>query len=295
MNFGYLLRTLRICAGLSLRELARTIDVSPTYLSLIENGKQPPPNPSRIAKIEKALEVPPGYLLSLARGFDPKVLSFIQHVPEVVDFLHVAGEKNLTADDFTNLTAFLNTYDRERLRRALQVPVNLERKPVETASFGTYLWPFLDEHLVFDMADVEEKEHFLEKAVERICRHCNGIDPQDVLSELLKREKIASTGIGRGIAVPHAYISGFDRMVVALVRIPQGLQFYAIDGEPVHLAVILAGPRSSKNLHLLLLARIAKLARNRNFCQRLLEVSTPQEIICAFREAETTIPEIRPA
>jgi PTS system nitrogen regulatory IIA component len=295
VNFGYLLRTLRICAGLSLRELARTIDVSPTYLSLIENGKQPPPNPSRIAKIEKALEVPPGYLLSLARGFDPKVLSFIQHVPEVVDFLHVASEKHLSADDFTNLTAFLNAYDRERLRQALQVAVSPEPKPMEAASFGTYLWPFLDEDLVFDMIDTHEKEDFLKEAVEHICRHCNGIKSQDVLSELLKREKIASTGIGRGIAVPHAYISGFDRMVVALVRIPQGLQFHAVDGEPVHLAVILAGPRSSKNLHLLLLARIAKLARNRNFFQKLLKVSTAKEIISAFREAETTIPEIRPA
>jgi PTS system nitrogen regulatory IIA component len=282
---------LRICAGLSLRELARCVDVSPTYLSLIENGKQSPPSASRIAKIEQVLAVPPGYLLSIARGFDPTILSFIQDVPEIIDFLHVAQEKQLLSDDFMKMTALLNSHGSETLRQALRAAISPPpEKGAEKISCGTYLWPFLQEDLIFDMADSQGKEVFLRETVSRICCHCNGIDPQAVLSELLKREKIASTGIGRGIAIPHAYIAGLDRMVVALVRIPQGLDFSAVDGEPVKVALFLAGPRSSKNLHLLLLARIAKLVRNRDFSRRILSASSPIEIISIFRDAEASVP-----
>jgi PTS system nitrogen regulatory IIA component len=292
VNFGYLLRTLRICAGLSLRELARSIDVSPTYLSLIENGKQPPPSPSRIAKIEQALEMPPGYLLSIARGFDPAALSYMQSIPETLDFLHMAQEKRLMSDDFMQLTAFLNMHGKEKLLQALQnsKPELPQAGAPPKVPTGAYLWPFLDENLIFDINGSREKEAFLKEAVERIGLYCNGFNPPVVLAGLKKREKIASTGIGRGVAVPHAYVPGLDRMVVAFVRIPQGLEFHSVDGEPIQLALFLAGPPSSRNLHLLLLARIAKLVRNRSFCQRVLRASTPCEIISTFRDAETSIP-----
>ncbi|RJP24768.1 MAG: helix-turn-helix domain-containing protein [Candidatus Abyssobacteria bacterium SURF_5] len=292
VNFGYLLRTLRICAGLSLRELARTIDVSPTYLSLIENGKQPPPSASRIARIEQVLEVPAGYLLSIARGLDPAILSFIQDMPEALDFLTAVKERGIKPADLSELAAFVTTQGGDKLRQVLQsatLPAP-EPKPAAKSSCGAYIWPYLDEELVFDFTAVREKEGFLQDAVHRICQHCNGASEESILAELLKREKIASTGIGHGIAVPHAYVSGIERLVVAFARIPRGLDFHAIDGEPVHMVLVLAGPRSAKNLHLLLLARIARLVRNRSFCQRVLSAATPREIVDIFRNAEAASP-----
>lgn len=292
MNFGYLLRTLRICAGYSLRDLARALDVSPTYLSLIENGKQPPPNAARTARIEEILKVPPGSLLSIARGPDPKVLSFLQETPEAVDFLNLARKKKTPASTFMELTAFLNTHGEERLVQALRAGVALppRREQHEKTSEGVFVWPYLQESLIFDLTHITEKEGFLREAVDRLSIYCNGVDSRVVMNELLKREKIASTGIGRGMAVPHAYVPGLDRLVVMFARMPQGLDFNSIDGEPVYLALLLAGPRSSKNLHLLLLARIAKLARNKSFCRRILGATSPAEIISIFREAETNIP-----
>jgi PTS system nitrogen regulatory IIA component len=292
VNFGYLLRTLRICAGLSLRELARNIDVSPTYLSLIENGKQPPPSPPRIAKIEEILKVPVGSLLSISSGFDPAILSFLQNTPEAIDFLSAAKEKRLSAATLMELTSFITTHGEDRLRQALEVSssCSTESAACGKPSCNVYVWPYLEENLVFDLKETTRKEIFLEQAVSHICCHCNGVSPRLILEELLRREKIASTGIGHGIAVPHAYVSGLDRMIVAFVRIPEGLEFHSIDGEPVQMALLLAGPRSSKNLHLLLLSRIARLVRNQSFCRRVLCAENAREIISVFREMEAAVP-----
>lgn len=110
------------------------------------------------------------------------------------------------------------------------------------------------------------------------------------MSGLLKREEIASTGIGNGVAVPHAYSSGLDRMILAFFRIPEGLEFDAVDRQPVHLAFILAGPRSSENLHLKLLARIAKLFSHNSFYENILEAPGKKKIISIFKSAEMRIP-----
>lgn len=294
MNFGYILRTLRISAGLSLRELSRMIDVSPTYLSLVENGKQSPPNPRRIAQIEEVLDVPAGYLLSIVNGLDSEVRLFARQVPEVVDFINVARGNSMSSADFMELTSFLNLYGWKGLKQALE---KAGFQPLESSSDGSekevvspYLWPFLYESLIFDIAGVKEKRAFLEETVNRIAAEYNGFQPESMLAELLEREEIASTGVGCGVALPHACVPGLDRIIVSFIRIPEGLDFDAIDGEPVCMAFLLAGPPSSENLHLRLLARIAKLLSHNNFCESVLGASSPQEIVSLFRSAEMRIP-----
>ncbi len=117
MDFGHMLKTLRLSAKIGLRELSRTINVSPTYLSLVENGKQPPPSAVRIAQIEDALKVPSGYLLSLTDGLDADVSLFVQEVPEATDFLTVAKKNSMVSADFMELTGFLNTHGWARMRQ----------------------------------------------------------------------------------------------------------------------------------------------------------------------------------
>lgn len=293
LNFGYLLKTLRLSAGISLRELARIIDVSPAYLSLVENGKIQPPSAARIAKIEKALKVPPGSLVSIVHGFKSEVVSFIQQVPEAGNFLNVAKENSMTPADFVELTGFLSTYGWKKLKQALESVVQ-QAESVSGASdeapSGPYVWPFLTEKLIFDMPGAKEKASFLEEAVNRISTQYGGIESDGILKDLLRRERIASTGIGHGIAVPHAYVDGLDRMLVVLVRIPKGVDFGAIDGEPVYIVFLLAGPRASRNLHLQLLARTLKLLSHRSFFESVLNAAGPAEVISLFRSAESKIP-----
>ena len=294
MDFGYILKTMRIEAGFGLRELARTIEISPSYLSMVEHGQQPPPTAERISQIEQVLDVPTGYLLSVTRGFDPGLTSFIKEVPEIADFLRMAKEKGMEPGDFMELTGLLNTYGLNGLRKALKAPMSRADESAagshghETA--GPYIWPFLRQKLIFDVKGPREKASFLEEAVAMIADRIKGLDSGAVLKGLLEREKAASTGIGNGVAVPHAYTTGLDDMIVAFFRIPEGLEFDAIDGQPVYMAFILAGPRSSKLLHLRLLARIAKLVGHNSFYDRVLRASSHRGIISTFQSAEMKIP-----
>ena len=294
MEFGYVLKSMRIEAGLGLRELARIIDISPSYLSMVENDQQPPPTPTRITQIEQALSVPKGYLQSLTQGFDPDLTSFVQEVPEVADFLHMARERHMKPADFMELTGLLNAYGLKGLRKTIKTAISQDDDAmIESHSPGTtgpYLWPFLNEALVFDVTDIKEKRPFLQEAVSQITYQTEGLDPETILEGLLEREMAASTGIGHGVAVPHAYITGLDRMVVACFRIPDGLDFDAIDKQPVYLVFILAGPRSSELLHLKLLARIAKLFSHNSFHKRILDASNQRQIISRFKSAEMSIP-----
>jgi mannitol/fructose-specific phosphotransferase system IIA component (Ntr-type)/transcriptional regulator with XRE-family HTH domain len=285
---------MRIEAGIGLRELARMIDISPSYLSMIENDQQPPPTPTRITQIEQALNVPKGYLQSLTHGFDPDLTSFVQEVPEILDFLHMARDKKMRSRDFMELAGVLNAYGLKGLRKAIKTVIaeadDATNESPGPGTAGPYLWPFLNEALVFDVAGVSDKETFLREAVHKIIKQTEGLDQETIFKGLLEREEAASTGLGHGVAVPHAYIDGLDRMVVACFRIPEGLDFDAVDGKPVYLVFILAGPRSSELLHLKLLARIAKLFNYNSFYERILEAPNQRQIIARFKAAEMSIP-----
>ncbi|MBI4832765.1 MAG: PTS sugar transporter subunit IIA [Candidatus Lindowbacteria bacterium] len=294
MDFGHLLKTLRISGGVSLRELSRSINVSPTYLSLVENGKQAPPNAARIAQIEEALRVPHGALLAATNNVDSEVALFLRHVPEVVDFLKVAKESAMGSEDFMELIGFLNSYGWQKMRGVLEkASIEPFKSPSENRGrpvIGPHVWPFLSEKLIFDMSGLDGKKEFFEEIVNRMTQHLDGLNRDEMIEELVERESIASTGIGDGIAVPHAYVSGLNRMVVALARIQDGLDFDSIDDEPVYMVLLLAGPLSSKNLHLRLLGRITKLLSYKNFCESVFKAGNPQEVIALFRSTEMRIP-----
>lgn len=295
MDFGYLLKTARIEAGMGLRELARRIDISPSYLSMIENGLHPPPTAERIGQIEQVLKVPKGYLFSFVHNLDPDLLAFVQEVPEVADFLHAAREMGMKSNDFYNLASLLYTHGVKGLN--LTISKILSSNGAKSGArvqnhgvLGPYLWPFLTEKLSFDVTGSTEKTAFLRHAVGRIASQVPGLDAETIFEDLSQRERTASTGIGHGIAVPHAYSTGLEGMIVALFRLPDGLDFDAIDDRPVHLVFILAGPRSDELLHLKLLARIARLFSHNTVYDKLLRASNHKEILSIVRSAEMCIP-----
>jgi mannitol/fructose-specific phosphotransferase system IIA component (Ntr-type)/transcriptional regulator with XRE-family HTH domain len=294
VHFGYVLKTLRIEADIGLRELARTIDISPSYLSMIEHGQQPPPTAERIAQIEQVLDVPRGYLLSVTHGLDPDLTAYIQEIPETADFLRMAKERGLESEDFMELTGLLNAYGLKGFRLAMsRSSSRVHKSAIDSharGKTGPYLWPFLQKKLIFDVSGIRGKSSFLKDAVGHIADRVKGLDPDVFLKDLLDREESASTGVGHGVAVPHAYTAVLDETIVGFFRIPEGLDFDAIDGEPVYLVFILAGPRSSEHMHLKLLARIARLFSHNSFYEKILGASGQKEIISTFRAAEMRIP-----
>ncbi len=100
-----------------------------------------------------------------------------------------------------------------------------------------------------------------------------------VANAVLEREELGTTGIGEGIAVPHGKSDAVDELVAALGRSGKGIDFESIDGQPVHLLFLLVAPTTSAGPHLMALARISRLLKNRDFRQGLLNAADKSEIL----------------
>ncbi|HWL87587.1 MAG TPA: PTS sugar transporter subunit IIA [Polyangiaceae bacterium] len=95
--------------------------------------------------------------------------------------------------------------------------------------------------------------------------------PRDSVENVLaEREKLQSTGIGDGVAIPHGAIADLDAQCAALLIAPDGIDFDAIDGEKVNLLFSVITPKRATGEHLKTLARISRLLRNRSFREQLL-------------------------
>ena len=106
-----------------------------------------------------------------------------------------------------------------------------------------------------------------------------GVKPESVLEVLADREKLGSTGIGDGIAIPHGKLEGIAGLRVGFARSLKGLDFDAMDGYPTHLFFVLIAPEESVGDHLKTLARISRLLKDTAFRARLMKAETRDDIL----------------
>ncbi|HOY66769.1 MAG TPA: PTS sugar transporter subunit IIA [Candidatus Ozemobacteraceae bacterium] len=104
-------------------------------------------------------------------------------------------------------------------------------------------------------------------------------DADAFLKSVLEREKVGSTGIGKGIAIPHSRTATVREVVVAVGRSKEGIEFEALDSRPVHLIFLIAAPIESGGLYLKALARLSRLLRYQEFRNELMEAKTAEDII----------------
>ncbi len=104
-------------------------------------------------------------------------------------------------------------------------------------------------------------------------------DRDALLSAVREREAKLSTGIGLGIAVPHARIDSVREFVVVVGRHPAGLEFGSIDTKPVHIVVLIAGPREAKTPYLELLAQLSKRLKLEDVRERLTGDAEADEVV----------------
>jgi mannitol/fructose-specific phosphotransferase system IIA component (Ntr-type) len=142
---------------------------------------------------------------------------------------------------------------------------------------------FLTEDLIFLDLHPKDMPECLDMMVQEASARGRIPDPEDALMRLLDRERTMSTGMGGGVAVPHAKSAQCKSMVVAMGRVPDGVDFRAIDGKPVHIVFMLLGPPDSTRMHVDLLARIAYLVKNRTFLDTIQMATEPGEVIAAIR------------
>ena len=109
-----------------------------------------------------------------------------------------------------------------------------------------------------------------------------------VIEVLQQREKLGSTGIGDGLAIPHGKISTLDEIVVAFGRSKKGVDFDSLDGKPVHIFFLLLAPENSVGQHLKVLAKISKMFKKDNFRQKLIETESKSNLYKLIIEQNET-------
>ena len=107
------------------------------------------------------------------------------------------------------------------------------------------------------------------EALGRQAAAATGLDVAAVTGALAARERLGSTGLGRGFALPHARLAGLDRFFAAFVRLAKPIEYDAIDGKPVDLVCLLLMPAAAGNEHLAALAAISRPMRDAEFVSRL--------------------------
>jgi PTS system nitrogen regulatory IIA component len=129
---------------------------------------------------------------------------------------------------------------------------------------------FLREELVFPDLAATDKAGVLGEISAGLARVLPQISAQRLADVLLEREKLGSTGVGEGVAIPHGKLSGIPGLVAAFGRSLRGVEFAAIDGKPTQLFFVLLAPENSAGLHLKALARISRLFKQPQLRQQLL-------------------------
>jgi fructose-specific phosphotransferase system IIA component len=103
-------------------------------------------------------------------------------------------------------------------------------------------------------------------------------DGEELRRAILERERTMSTGIGLGIAIPHARIASVTEFVIAFGKCPDGIDYDSLDGKPVYYVFLIAGPEHAQQQYLQILAKITLKMKNEQFRQRIMRTNDPQQI-----------------
>lgn len=112
-------------------------------------------------------------------------------------------------------------------------------------------------------------------------------EPRAIVDTLREREKLGSTGIGQGIAIPHGKSDQIREIIAAFGVSKRGIEFDSLDGEPVFLVFLLVAPIEAAGIHLKALAKISRLLKDKFFRQALREAKSVEDVIRIIKEEDT--------
>lgn len=130
------------------------------------------------------------------------------------------------------------------------------------------------------VADIQsrDKGKVLAELTDALVASDASLQRDDVIQVLLERERLGSTGIGDGVAIPHGKLKGIPELMLAFGRSRVGVDFDSMDGKPAHLFFLLIAPEESVGVHLKTLARISKLLKDSAVRQRLLDAGDRKDL-----------------
>lgn len=132
------------------------------------------------------------------------------------------------------------------------------------------------------------KKHLLQRVAETLAA-ATGRDERDIFDRLFEREKLGSTGMGGGIAIPHARLKDLDRVYSVFVTMEEALDFEAIDEKPVDLFYVLLAPQDAGADHLQALAAASRLLRSKEFCDRVRGATSEDAVTALLVNGEALL------
>jgi fructose-specific phosphotransferase system IIA component len=141
---------------------------------------------------------------------------------------------------------------------------------------------FKDENIKTDLRPAG-KDALLESIVDDLDAKGFIKDRDRVIKDVIEREKVMSTGIGNGVAIPHAYTHGVEQLVAGFFRTSEEVDFDALDENKVDLFFIILGPKESRRDHIKVLAKISRLLNHSDFREDLRKASGAEAVLNVFK------------
>ncbi|MFB3926568.1 MAG: PTS sugar transporter subunit IIA [Syntrophales bacterium] len=146
----------------------------------------------------------------------------------------------------------------------------------------------LRKEFIIPLLKAKNKREVIEELSSAFLKIHHDLDLGAMTGALLSREKLGSTGIGEGVAIPHGKIAGLDKIILSFGRSSEGIPFNALDGKPVHLFFLLMAPEGSTSQHLKVLAKISRMLKDGEFRNALMSADTAENIYRIIEEKDRT-------
>jgi mannitol/fructose-specific phosphotransferase system IIA component (Ntr-type) len=144
----------------------------------------------------------------------------------------------------------------------------------------------LNERSISLSLQAKDKEASIKELVQ-LLESAHGVNTRgEILSKVLQRESMMSTGIGNGVAIPHGKTRLLDHLLAACGVSPAGVDFDTMDGEPATLFILLVSPESLRGPHVKALANVSRLLKEESVRNALRDASTPADFLRLLKEAE---------
>lgn len=150
----------------------------------------------------------------------------------------------------------------------------------------------LNENLVMTGLQGSSKEEIIDAMIDLVAASPKVLDKARVREAIFEREKIMSTGVGNGFAIPHGKTDAVTDIVAAFAVTAEDIDYQSLDEKPVRLIFLLVGKDSMVGPHIKLLSRISRLMNKEDFRRRLLDVTSSREILEMFRLEEASYFEV---
>jgi len=137
---------------------------------------------------------------------------------------------------------------------------------------------FLNKETIITELKATDKKGVLEELTLPVSQ-ITGTDHKELVRVLIERERLGSTGIGKGIGIPHGKLKELESLILGFGLSRKGVDFDAMDGKPTHIFFLLLTPENSTDLHLKLLARISKILKGESFTEKILQAADKEEVI----------------